>query len=99
MINATLSGPRIGELLLAEFVGRATGPLASFGVEDVADPATLACAAGETYVLRRDGEAVADVAIEPTCVLIDLRAADTLMRIETGAAVKNALDDVVRRLA
>lgn len=111
-------GRRIAQLLASEVTGRETGPLAAMGVAD-AEPDVEPTADGAfAYGVARDGERVADVAVQPERAYLELRtgveagaeaAADaalrvrpkavdpprTLVFVESGAAVKAAVDVLV----
>ncbi|SEM99697.1 hypothetical protein SAMN05216388_1001111 [Halorientalis persicus] len=119
MVEETITdGKRIAQLLASEITGRETGPLAAMAVVD-ADPDVEPTADGAVaYGVDRDGERVADVAVQPERAYLELRtgvdagadaAADadlrvrpkavepprTLVFVESGAAVKAAVDVLV----
>jgi hypothetical protein len=111
-------GKRIAQLLASEVTGRESGPLATMDVAD-ADPDVAPTADGTfAYGVDRDGERVADVAVQPERAYLELRAGvdagaeaaasaglrvrpkaveppRTLVFVESGAAVKAAVDVLV----
>ncbi|WP_336002301.1 hypothetical protein [Halorientalis halophila] len=67
-------GRRIAQLLASEVTGRETGPLAAMAVVD-ADPDVEPTADGAfAYGIDRDGDRVADVAVQPDRAYLELRA-------------------------
>lgn len=92
MIATDLDGPRLGELLLGELVGRSLGTLESVSVSGVDHPAGGSCAVGERYDVTADGERLAMVAIDEAAVRIRREPDGPVLRVEDGARVKAAVD-------
>lgn len=96
MIQDDLPGPRLGELLLAELVGRELGPLGSLTVAGLDHPAGFTCSAGETYRVLADGDEVAQVVVGEDAIVLTFED-DRRLRVERGASIKDALDVLVTR--
>lgn len=93
-----LDGPRVGELFLAEVVGRGLGPLGRLHVEELDHPAHFSCAVGDRYAIERDGSLEATVTIESKGIIVQ-RHDGSRIRIEDGLTVKTGLDELVGWLA
>ncbi|MFW6448589.1 MAG: hypothetical protein ACOC0X_03490 [Halobacteriota archaeon] len=92
MSDAT--GPRLAELLLAEFVGRTLGPLETLRVAGLDDPAGFACAVDEAYTLEAAGDRLATVAVRSHAVEVTREPDGPTLRVEDGARLKSAVDEV-----
>lgn len=95
MIRARPDGPRLGELFLAEVVGRELGPLGRVAVAGLDRPTGFTCQAGDRYDVEVDGVVAATVAIDPGGVELTLVERGSRIRFERGETVKAALDALV----
>ncbi len=91
-----LGGARLAELFIAEVVGRELGRLGGLVVSGIDHPARFTCAIGERYEVVRDGELLAQLAVEETGIVIELIDGPSI-RIEDGMTVKTGLDELLRR--
>lgn len=98
---------RVAQLLASELTGLETGPLESVDVTD-ADPDAEPSPEGTVaYRVTADGESVGTVLLYPERVVVDLTGEgsagvagtpDDELVVESGAAVKRAVDAVRERL-
>ena len=95
-------GKRVAQLLASELTGLETGPLAAVGVTD-ADPDAGPSPEGTVaYRVTVEGEVIGTVVMYPDQVLVDLcveaSETDDGVVVESGAAVKRAVDAIRDRL-
>jgi hypothetical protein len=119
MVEDTITdGKRIAQLLASEVTGRETGPLAAMAVVDADRDVEPTADGAFAYGVDRDGERVADVAVQPERAYLELNVGvesgaeaareaglrvrpkaveppRTLVFVESGAAVKAAVDVLV----
>lgn len=98
MTDDPIDGPRLGELFLAEIIGRSLGGLGTLSVDGLDHPARFTCAVGETYELVRDEEVLGRVFIETESARLEFDDGDVPITIDTGGAVKSAVDALCRRV-
>lgn len=98
MIDDDLDGPRIGELFLAEVVGREYASLGSLSVSDLSDPVTFSCEIGDTYDIIADDEKIAEVIVEETLIEIDVVGGGRIV-VDGGGAIKPVLDELLELVA
>lgn len=96
MIDDDLAGPRIGELFLAEIVGRGTEGLDTFTVEGLDDPVAFSCECGQQYTITRNGTTIADVTITAETIEIGVVDEGTIT-VESGGEIQPAVDKLRRR--
>lgn len=97
-------GKRLAQLLASELMGLETGPLETVDVTD-ADPTADPSPGGTVaYRVTAAGESLGTVVMYPERVVVDLavegseETADDRLVVESGAAVKRAVDAVRERL-
>ncbi|WP_159899872.1 hypothetical protein [Salinirussus salinus] len=95
-------GKRIAQLLASELTGLETGPLGAVAVTD-ADPEAEPSSGGTVaYRVTVEGEAVGAVVMYPGRVVVDLGVEESetggKLAVESGAAVKRAVDAVREQL-
>jgi hypothetical protein len=100
-------GKRIAQLLASELTGLETGPLGAVAVTDADPEAEPASGGTVAYRVTVEGEAVGAVVMYPGRVVVDLggegsagveRTTDDELVVESGAAVKRAVDVVREHL-
>ena len=96
MTTGSADGPRIGELFLAEIVGRELGFLGRLSVDGIDHPSRFTSDLGDRYDVLADGAhfATVDIGDDAIDITLDRRR----IRVENEAAIKQAIDELGRSL-
>lgn len=101
MVEDTIDDPtRIAQLLSSELTGLETGPLADVAVIDADRSVTPSPDGAEAYGIAFDGRRVGAVSLYPEAAVLDMSVdGGRQLRVESGVAVKDAVDVVRETLS